>query len=112
MQLAVRMAVNEHDERWRHAYAVAFDDSTRAAVVALHLDDLDAPCVLLRGGLKVRLELTAWRASVGVELDQHGALVVEDLALERGVVCLVDHVGSLGCDTPGVHFVRIGSWRP
>jgi len=89
----MRVAVDKHDERRRHVHAVAFDDLARAAVIALDLDDLDAACVLARNGLEVRLELPAWGTSVGVELDQHGASVIEDLALERGVVCLVDHAG-------------------
>ena len=91
MELAMWVSVDKHDERRRHAHAVAFDDPARAAVIALDLDDLDASCVLARNGLEMRLELTARRAAGREKLDEHGAGVAKDLLLKRGVVCMMEH---------------------
>lgn len=100
MKLTVRVAVNKHDESWRHAYVVVGDDLARARVVAFHLDDLDSASVLLRNSEQVGLELPARGAAVCVELDEHGTPVVEDFALEGGVVCLVDHARYFGTRRP------------
>ncbi len=100
------MAVNEHDDRRCRSHAIRLDDSSRALIVALDLDDLDPASVIARDSVKLRLELTARGATVREELDEYGASVVEDFVLEGGVVCLVDHLGTLGYSNPRVHSVR------
>lgn len=53
------------------------------------------------------MELPVWIAvNEHDERRRHGASVIEDLALERGVVCLVHHLGSLGHRNTCVHSDR------
>lgn len=95
VQFAMRVPVDEHNECWRRFYIVKRDDFARSLIIAPNFHDLQFARVFLREGMKVWLELTAGPAAIREELDKHRCAVLDDLALEGGVVCVVKHPGRM-----------------